>query len=112
MSSERKHKRIRLTRKLPPIAAAFKTENVRGEGHIGSLSREGMFIATETLPAEGDFVTIIFPDRSGSKIEVCGTVRWTTAEVGQENCPKPGFGMHLEFLTDEYQEFYEELLTS
>ncbi len=112
MSPERKHKRIRMTRKLKPIAAAFKTENVRGEGQIGSLSREGLFLATETLPTEGEFVTIIFADHSGSKIEVCGTVRWTTAQIPAETCPRSGFGMHLEFLTDEYQEFYEELLTS
>lgn len=108
--SERKYKRIRMSRKLAPIPAAFKTERLRSEGHILSLSREGVFIATESLPATGEFVTVVFPDRSGSKIEVCGTVRWTTDEVEPGKCPRPGFGMHLEFLTDEYREFYEELL--
>ncbi len=113
----RKSKRIRMTRKLKPIPATFKTENVlqvlgtstkRGEGHIRSLSREGLFIATQTVPAVGEFVTVIISDRSGSKIEVCGTVRSTTTRLGVGNA---GFGMQLESLTDEYQEFYEKLLT-
>ncbi len=119
MSPERrKHKRIRLTGKLKPIPAAFKTETVLGvlgtstkcgEGHIGSLSRDGLFFATETVPTVGEFVTVNISDRSGSKIEVCGTVRSTTIELGVGNS---GFGMQLESLTDEYQEFYEGLLTS
>ena len=125
----RKHKRIRLTGKLKPIPATFKTESVlqvlgtsakHGEGHIRSLSREGLFIATETVPTVGEFVTVIFSDRSCSKIEVCGTVRSTSAEQGLVparkrmwlgNWPDSGFGMQLKSLTDEYQEFYEELLT-
>ncbi len=125
----RKHKRIRLTGKLKPIPATFKTESVlqvlgtsakHGEGHIRSLSREGLFIATETVPTVGEFVTVIFSDRSCSKIEVCGTVRSTSAEqglvparkrIGLGNWPDSGFGMQLKSLTDEYQEFYEELLT-
>ena len=122
----RKHTRIRLAgpshrggwQELKPIPAAFKTENVlqvlgtstkRGEGHIGSLSREGLFFATETPPTVGEFVTVIISDRSGSKIEVCGTVRSTTTQLGVGNS---GFGMQLESLTDEYLEFYEGSLTS
>ncbi len=125
----RKHKRIRLTGKLKPIPATFKTESVlqvlgtsakHGEGHIRSLSREGLVIATETVPTVGEFVTVIFSDRYRSKIEVCGTVRSTSAEqgsvparkrLGLGNWPNSGFGMQLQSLTDEYQEFYEELLT-
>lgn len=109
---ERKYKRVRLTRKMKPIRAAFKTDRVHGEGQIGSLSREGLFVATEELPGPGDFVTVIFSDRSGSKIEVCGTVCWTTAQLAPGKCSRPGFGMHLEFLSDEYREFYEELLVT
>ncbi len=113
----RKHRRIRLTGKLKPIPATFKTETVLGvlgtstkcgEGHIGSLGRDGLFFATEIVPTVGELVTVIISDRSGSKIEVCGTVRSTTTELGVGNS---GFGMQLESLTDEYQEFYEELLT-
>ncbi len=109
MSPERKHERISMTRKLKPIPATFETWSVRGEGHIGSLSQEGLFFATKDVPRVGEFVTVIFSDRSGSKIEVCGTVRSTTAQVGGVNS---GFGMELESLTDEYLEFYEGLLTS
>ncbi len=109
---ERKYKRVRLTRKMKPIRAAFKTDRVHGEGQIGTLSREGLFLATEELPGPGDSVTVIFSDRSGSKIEVCGTVRWTTAQLPPGKCSRTGFGMHLEFLSDEYREFYEDLLVT
>ncbi len=109
MSPERKHERIRMTRKLQPIPATFETLSVRGEGHIGSLSLEGLFFASEIVPRVGEFVTVIFPDHSGNKIEVCGAVRSTTTHVGGAIS---GFGMELESLTDEYLEFYEGLLTS
>ncbi len=110
MSPERrKHKRIRMTGKLKPIPATFKAENVSGEGHIGSMSCEGLFFATETVPRVGEFVTVIFSDHSGNKIEVWGAVSSTTTQLGVGNS---GFGMQLESLTDEYQELYEELLTS
>lgn len=112
MSPERKYKRIRVTRELQPIPAAFETDNVRGEGYIGSLSHESLFFATETVLTVGELVIVIFSNRSGSKIEVGGTVGWTTAQVGLENCPNSGFGMHLEFLTYKYLAFYKGLLTS
>ena len=106
MSPERKHDRIPITRKMQPIPATFETLSVRGEGHIESLSLEGLFFASEIVPRVGELVTVIFPDHSGNKIEVGGTVRSTTAQgrVG-------GFGIQLESPTDEYLEFYEELLT-
>ncbi len=106
---------------MKPIPATFENWNVCGEGHIGSLSQEGLFFATKDVPRVGEFVTVIFSDHSGNKIEVCGRVRSTTAEhglaparkrVGLRNWPDSGFGMQLESLTDEYQELYEELLTS
>ncbi len=80
MSPERKHKRIRMTGKLKPIPATFKTENASGEGYIWSMSWEGLFMATETVPTVGEFATVILPDHSGGKIEVGGTVRSTTAQ--------------------------------
>ncbi len=112
MANRRKDSRVRMSRKVKPIAAAFRTDRMHGEGHIASLSREGLFVAAGTLPEPGEFVTVVFSDSSGSKIEVCGIVRWTTDQLPPEKCSRSGFGMHVEFLSDEYREFYEELLTS
>ena len=78
-----------------------------------------------SLPERSEKITVTTPPSLGtvsvSKIEVCGTVRSTSAEqglvraarkrVGLGNWPDSGFGMQLESLTDEYLEFYEELLT-
>ena len=111
MNQPRKHKRVRMSRKLKPIHAAFKTKEVRGKGEIATLSREGMFIATDSLPSPEAFITVVFPDSSGNQIEVTGTVRWTTAQLPPGKCSKPGFGMCLDFQSDEYEAFYEEILT-
>ena len=112
MTNRRKDSRVRMSRKLKPIPAAFRTDRMRGEGHVASLSSRGLFVASGSLPEPGEFVTVVFSDRSGSKIEVCGIVRWTTDQLPPEKCSKSGFGMYLEFVSDDYREFYEELLTS
>lgn len=111
MNQPRKHKRVRMSRKLKPIRAAFKTDQLRAKGEIATMAREGLFIATESLPSEGESVTIVFQDSSGNKIEVKGSVRWTTAQLPPGKCSKPGFGVQLESPGKEYQAFYEQVLT-
>ena len=74
MNQPRKHKRVRMSRKLKPIRAAFRTDQRRAKGEIATLAREGLFIATESLPSADEAVTVVFQDPSGNKIEVRGTV--------------------------------------
>ena len=111
MNQPRKHKRVRMSRKLKPIRAAFRTDQRRAKGEIATLAREGLFIATESLPSAEEAVTIVFQDSSGNKIEVRGTVRWTTEQLPPGKCSKPGFGVQLESPSDAYLAFYEEVLT-
>ncbi len=111
MNQQRKHKRLRMSRKMKPIRAAFKTDQLRAKGEIATIAMEGLFIATESLPSADDRVTIAFRDPAGNTIEVSGSVRWTTAQLPPGKCAKPGFGVHLEAPGDAYQAFYEAVLT-
>ncbi len=109
MSNRRKPSRIRIKRGVKRIPAWFEAGDVCGSGHIARVSREGMFFSAETLPQTGSDVRVVFSDRDGNKIEVFGSVRWTTAEC--EDHPDTGFGMHIERTNPEFQDFYEEILT-
>ena len=54
---------------------------------------------------------IVFHDRNGSKIEVRGTVRWTTAQLPAEENAKPGFGVFVPRGNDAFDDFFEQILT-
>ena len=84
---------------------------MHGNGHIKNLNLEGLFVRSDTLPAKGDAVSVIFFVPDGTKVEVSGTVRWTTAQLANSEDVKPGFGMHIDQQNDVYLEFYERLLT-
>jgi DNA-directed RNA polymerase specialized sigma24 family protein len=81
MSQGPKVERRKLRRILKRIPAAFEAGQLRGKGHIKNVSKEGLFVRTTVLPPTGTDVRVIFHDRTGSKIEVHGTVRWTTAQL-------------------------------
>jgi hypothetical protein len=93
------------------IPAAFEAGKLRGKGHIKNISKEGLFLRSNTLPAPGASVRIVFHDRHGSKVEVRGTVRWTTEQLPPEEKAKPGFGVYIERGNDEFDEFFENILT-
>lgn len=101
----------RVGRTVTRIAATFEAPSVQARGYIKNVSKEGLFLRTNTLPATGDPVSIIFVDRLNRKVEIYGTVRWTTAELASEVDAKPGFGMCIDRPGPEFLEFYEELLT-
>ncbi len=108
MGNRRRAGRVQLRRLLKRIPAAFEAGDLRARGEIAKLSRKGLFFCTETLPAPGSPVRVIFEDRHGSKIELQGSVRWNTAQLDPA---RSGFGMHIDRPSGEYQEFYEQLLT-
>lgn len=103
--------RRRLRRVMKRIPAAFEAGKLRGKGHIKNISKEGLFVRTDVLPIAGASVRIVFHDRHGSKVEVRGTIRWTTAQLPPEEKAKPGFGVYIEPGNDEFHDFFEGILT-
>ena len=99
-----------LRRAIPSIRAAFEAGELRGVGHLKNISKEGLFLRSEILPQPGSEIRILFHDRSGNKIELHGTVRWTTAQL-QEADARPGFGIQFSNVDSAFRDFYEELLT-
>ena len=111
MAGPVKSEKRRLRRTVTRIPATFVAGDTIGNGHIKNLSRDGVFIRTDSLPSKGDLVSVIFFLTDGSKVEVSGTVRWSTAQLPRSREAKGGFGMLIEQLNDPYLEFYEQLLT-
>jgi hypothetical protein len=99
-----------LNRTVTRIPATFASGTTHGNGYIKNLSLEGLFLRTEALPQTGDLVDVIFFIPDGNKIEVSGTVVWTTAELGPAYGAKPGFGIQIDEPSQDYLGFYEELL--
>ncbi len=105
--------RRRLERTVGRVLATFETDAGIGTGYIKNVTKDGVFLRSQTgtLPVSGEPVNVIFLDLFGRKIEVSGTVRWTTAQLDPAEQAKAGFGMQIDSPSDEYLEFYGQLLT-
>lgn len=101
--------RRKLKRVVKRIPIRFETGGLRGQGHIKNLSREGLFIRSHLLPAPGDMVCVVFGAPNGQKVEIIGTVRWTTAQLQNSDAP-PGFGVRIDQPGPDFREFYESIL--
>jgi Tfp pilus assembly protein PilZ len=110
VTDQAKADRRYLNRTVTRIPAMFASSTTHGNGHIKNLSLEGLFLRTENLPQTGDVVDVILFIPDGNKIEVTGTVRWTTAELGPAYGAKPGFGIQIHEQSQDYLGLYEELL--
>lgn len=110
MSKAPKVERRRLRRILKRIPAAFEAGALRGKGHIKNVSKEGLFVRASVLPPVGSEVRVLFPARNGTKIEVYGTVRWTTAQLPAGEKAKPGFGVFIARGNDDFEGFFEQIL--
>ena len=111
VTRQAKSEKRRLKRTVRRIPVTFVSGATHGNGHIKNLNQEGLFLRTDTLPASGDLVSVVLFVPDGSKIEVFGTVRWTTAQLAVSEDVRPGFGMHIDQRNDAYLQFYEQLLT-
>ncbi len=100
----------RVRRSVTRIRATFVAGHTKGNGHIKNMSPDGLFLRTDTLPVRGDPISVIFNLADGSKVEVTGTVRWSTAQLPRSEQAKAGFGMLIDQQNDLYLQFYEELL--
>ena len=94
------------------IPVRFSTNSVKADGHIKNLSKEGVFVRANVLPFPGDHISIRFESRQGSKLEILGTVRWTTAQINDPEITQPGFGVQLDQKSPDYDAFFEEVLLS
>jgi hypothetical protein len=110
MSDQSKKNRRRLKRIVKRVPARFQSHGLIGQGHIKNITKEGLFLRTDRLPARGAPVRVIFEPPHGPKVEVEGTVRWTTAQLPPSQDSAPGFGMKIDAVPEEFLEFFEQTL--
>jgi len=101
--------RRKLRRTVTRIPATFASGDTHGNGYVKNVSRGGVFLRTDTLPAPGAPVSILFHAPNGTKVEIAGVVRWTTDQLPEET-NFAGFGMQLEGDNEAYLEFFDALL--
>jgi hypothetical protein len=102
--------RRRLKRYVQRLEAHFQSGRMRGLGHVRNLSKEGMFIGAERLPEPGAPIALTIETSTGDKIDLNGTVRWTTAQLPDARDAASGFGVRVEGRSPGYRELFEALL--
>ncbi len=110
MSGPEGRERRKLKRVVKRIPVRFETDSIRGQGHIKNLSKEGLFIRCNLLPASGEAIRVTFETREGEKIQIKGSVCWTTAQIGAAGGGPHGFGVYLERRGPAFSAFFESLL--
>jgi hypothetical protein len=106
--AEEGKERRKLKRHDVRVRVRFETGTVRGQGRLRNLHKEGMFIASHLLPTPLEPLRVVI-DWRGHKIEVNGTVRWTSAQFPDRG-PASGFGVQLDRPGPDYLEFFASLL--
>jgi Tfp pilus assembly protein PilZ len=106
----RKIERRTLHRAVKRIAATFASGKLRGQGYVKNVSKTGLFLRTDTLPEVGSEVRVSLRDRAGAKVELRGTVRWTTRQLPAGSKAQPGFGMQIPSDDPVFVEFFEQIL--
>jgi hypothetical protein len=99
-----------LKRYVQRLEAHFQSGRMRGIGHVRNLSKEGMFIGSDRLPQPGAPIALTIETAGGEKIDLNGTVRWTTAQLSNASEAPPGFGVRVEGRSPAYRELFEALL--
>jgi len=102
--------RRRLKRMVQRIPARFESEELTGHGHIKNVTKEGLFLRTDRLPKRGAQVRVTLEPEDGPKVEVEGTVRWTTGQLPATADTAPGFGMQIDPVPEEFLDFFEQIL--
>ncbi len=87
----------------------FATPTVRGGGTVRNLRKAGLFVATRLLPKPLENVRLGITLGNREKLELRGTVRWTSADRPQSGRVS-GFGVRLEPPTAAYLAFFESLV--
>lgn len=102
--------RRRLKRVVKRIPAWFQAGPLRGTGYIKNLSKRGIFICSDLLPGQGEEVHVVIEPPDGDKLEIVGIVRWTSTQLPDEAERPPGFGILIETPSEEYRDFFAQLL--
>ena len=90
----------------------FESGSIRGEGYVKNVSKTGLFLRASPLPSVGTQVRVFFTDRKGARVELSGTVRWTTEQLPPSERAEPGFGIHVALGNEAFTEFFEQILFS
>lgn len=106
--SESRRNRRRHRRVARRISVLVESGGRYFQGSIKNLSKYGVFVRSSVLPEPGAEVHLKFETIEGSKIEVTGTVRWTTAGLPRDDA-QSGFGVLLESPTEAYLSFFSSL---
>ena len=104
--SNRRHKRI-----AKRLTALVYANGDYANGHVKNLSKLGMFVRSNMMPAPGTEVRIRFEPITGEKIEVEGIVRWNTSGLPTEQ-GADGFGVYLPKPSKEYLNFFAKMAGS
>ncbi len=111
MSDNVSRPRRKLKRHGTRLSALFLCGPKNGNGRIKNLSNAGLFMRTEArLPLPGAPIQVLIRRPNGEKLEVVGVVRWTTEQIPADRAAIPGFGMMIDPVTDQYRQFYEDIL--
>ncbi len=101
--------RRKLKRNVTRVPASFESGELRGKGHVKNVSKGGLFLRTDALPEAGSEVRVLFHTQLARKVEIRGIVVWSTAELDQPDA-RPGFGVRFEGASEQFLEFYEQIL--
>ena len=108
LASSRVPRSVRRTlRPLPEVR--FQAENIpAGEGLAKNVSVHGLGVLSDSIPALGGSVHLVFQDDTLLWIELRGVVRWIREQTDESG--DPGFGVEIETPPPEYRAFFDRLL--
>lgn len=102
MKERRQKGRIQLRRTVDPIEVEFQIGELRGQGRVSKLARDGVFVTTEQTPDSLGDGRVILYDECGTKIELVGSVRRIAGSKG--------FFLQISGESEAYAELYERML--
>ena len=109
MNDEGRERR-RLKRFMSRIPATYVCGKLTGRGAVKNLSKEGLFVRSDTVPEPGQTVHVLLQPPENPKVEVVGTVRWTTDQLPSRAPGQTGFGLRIEDPPDAYLELFARIL--
>ena len=110
-SEKSKRSNRRHTRVAKRLTALVYADGDYANGHVKNLSKTGMFVRSNMMPAPGTDVRIRFETITGEKIEVEGIVRWNTSGLPTEE-GADGFGVQLAKPSKDYLNFFAQMAGS
>ncbi len=101
--SKRRYRRV-----AKRLSALVCVDGEYANGHVKNLSKLGLFVRSNMMPAPGTDVSIRFETITGEKIEVEGIVRWNTSGLPTEE-GADGFGVQLAKPSKDYLNFFAQM---